>query len=167
MFSRLFLLFAMVPLAELWLLMELAKRTNWLTTIAVVLTTGLVGISLVRWQGINTWREIQRQLASGKSPSRSIVSGVLILVAGALLLTPGLITDTLGFLLLIPPVRYAVAVYLQSRFVTSVSSKFRSSVWVNSQTPDFTNDDDAGLDPSQRPSVRVVEPDRPAINDGE
>ena len=167
MFSRLFLLFALVPLAELWLLMELAKRTNWWTTIGVVLSTGVLGISLVRWQGVNTWREIQRQLASGKSPSRSIVSGVLILVAGALLLTPGLLTDTLGFLLLIPPVRYAVAVYLQARFVTSVSTKFRSSVWVNSQTPHFTTDEDAGLDPSQRPSVRVVEPDRPAINDGE
>ena len=165
MFSRLFLLFALVPLAELWLLMELAKRTNWWTTIGVVLSTGVLGISIVRWQGVNTWREIQRQLASGKSPSRSIVSGVLILVAGALLLTPGLLTDTLGFLLLIPPVRYAVAIYLQSRIVTSVSTKFRSSVWVNSQTPDFATDEDSGLDPSQRPSVRVVEPDRPAIND--
>ncbi|MCA9010037.1 MAG: FxsA family protein [Planctomycetaceae bacterium] len=165
MFSRLFLLFALVPLAELWLLMELAKRTNWLTTIAVVLTTGLVGISLVRWQGINTWREIQRQLASGKSPSRTIVSGVLILIAGALLLTPGLLTDTLGFLLLIPPVRYAAAMYLQSRFVTSVSTKFRSSVWVNSPMADFTMHEDSELDPTQRPSVRVVEPDRPAIGD--
>lgn len=165
MFSRLFLLFALVPLAELWLLMELAKRTNWLTTIGVVLTTGLVGISLVRWQGINTWREIQRQLASGKSPSRSIVSGVLILVAGALLLTPGLLTDTLGFLLLIPPVRYAAAMYLQSRFVTSVSTKFRSSVWVNTPAADFAIHEDSELDSTQRPSVRVVEPDRPAIGD--
>lgn len=164
MLSRLILLLALVPLAELWLLIELAQHTSWLTTIAVVLSTGVIGISLVRWQGINTWKAIQRELASGKSPSRSIVSGVLILVSGALLLTPGLLTDTVGFLLLIPPVRNAVAIYLRNRCVTGVSGKFRSSFWVNSAAYDFRSAEDTASNGSERPHVWVVERDPTGID---
>ncbi len=164
MLSRLILLLALVPLAELWLLMELAQHTSWLTTIAVVLSTGVVGIGLVRWQGINTWKAIQRQLASGQSPSKAIVSGVLILVSGALLLAPGLLTDTVGFLLLIPPVRDAVAIYLQNRCVTGASTKFHSSIWVNSASYDFRSPEDRPSNGSERPHVRVVEPDPPRID---
>ena len=159
--SRLFLLLAMVPLVEIWLLMELADKTSWLTTIAVVLSTGAIGIGLVRWQGIKTIRDIQRQLAAGQSPSRPIVSGVLILVAAAMLLTPGLLTDTAGFLLLIPAVRYALATYLQRRFVASVSAKFRSAVWVQSGSSFHA---ETPFNETERPSVRVVEPDPDRID---
>jgi len=164
MFSRLLLLFALVPLLELWLLTELAERTSWLTTIAVVLSTGVIGISLVRWQGITTWKEIQRQLASGQSPTRTIVSGVLILVAGALLLTPGLLTDTAGFLLLIPVVRRTAVTFLQKTFASSVSTKFRSSVWVSSASfgSDFRKD--SPIHESERPHVEVIEPNYPRID---
>ncbi|MDA1231884.1 MAG: FxsA family protein [Planctomycetota bacterium] len=165
MLSRLFLLLALVPLAELWLLMELAQQTSWLTTIVVVLSTGVIGISLVRWQGIKTLKDIQRQLAAGESPSQTIVSAVLILVAGALLLTPGLLTDTVGFLLLIPSFRFATAAYLQRRFMTSISTKFRSSVWVQSGSFGSGFADDAQSNASERPSVRVVEPDPPRIEE--
>lgn len=164
MLSRLFLLLALVPLAEIWLLMELAEKTNWLTTIAVVLSTGVVGISLVRWQGVKTIQDIQRQLAAGQSPSKTIVSGVLILVAGAMLLTPGLLTDTAGFLLLIPAVRYAVAIFLQRRFVSGVSAKFRSSVWVQSGSSGSGFHEETSFEETERPSVRVVEPDVPKID---
>lgn len=165
MFSRLFLLMALVPLAEIWLLMELAERTSWPVTIMVVLSTGVIGISLVRWQGINTIRDIQQQLAAGQSPSKTIVSGVLILLAGALLLTPGLLTDTAGFLLLIPAIRSAFATYLQRRFVTSVSAKFHSSVWVQSGSAGSGFNAETPFDKTQRPSVTVVEPDTPKIED--
>ena len=164
MLSRLFLLLALVPLAEIWLLMELAEKTSWTTTIAIVLSTGVIGISLVRWQGIKTIQEIQRQLAAGQSPSKAIVSGVLILMAGAMLLTPGLLTDTTGFLLLIPAVRYAVATYLQRRFVSGVSAKFRSSVWVQSGSFGSSSHEETSFDETERPSVRVVEPDAPRID---
>ena len=164
MLSRLILLLALVPLAELWLLMQLAQHTSWSTTIVIVLSTGVVGISLVRWQGINTWKAILRQLASGQSPSRTIVSGVLILVSGALLLTPGLLTDTVGFLLLIPPVRGTVAIYLQNRCVAGVSTKFRTSIWVNSASSGFRSAEDTPSNESERPHVRVVEPDQRGID---
>ncbi len=149
---------------ELWLLMELSRHTSLLTTIAVVLFTGIVGIGLVRWQGLITLNDIQRQLASGQSPSRSIVSGVLILVAGALLLTPGLLTDTVGFLLLIPFVRSAAVTYLQQRLVSSVSTRWKSSVRVYSASSDSMSAEDAQLNESERPHVRVVEPDQPGID---
>lgn len=164
MLSRLFLLLAVVPLAEIWLLMLLAEKTSWGTTIVVVLSTGVIGISLVRWQGIKTIQEIQRQLAAGQSPSKTIVSGVLILVSGAMLLTPGLLTDTAGFLLLIPAVRYAVATYLQRRFVNGISARFRSSVWVQSASARSGFDPESGFSDTERPSVRVVEPDVPKID---
>ena len=164
MLSRLFLLLALVPLAEIWLLMKLAEETSWMTTIAVVLSTGVIGISLVRWQGIKTIQEIQRQLAAGQSPSKTIVSGVLILMAGAMLLTPGLLTDTTGFVLLIPAVRYAVATYLQRRFVSGISAKFRSSVWVQSGASESSFHPDAAFKENERPSVVVVEPDVPKID---
>ena len=162
--SRLFLLLAMVPLAEIWLLMLLAEKTNWLTTIAVVLSTGAMGIGLVRWQGIKTIQEIQRQLAAGQSPSKTIVSGVLILVAGAMLLTPGLLTDTAGFLLLIPAVRSAFASYLQRRFVSRMSAKFRSSVWVQSGSAGPGFHAETPCTESERPSVVVVEPNVPKLD---
>lgn len=161
---RLFLLLALVPLAEIWLIMKLAENTSWLTTIAVVLLTGAIGIGLVRWQGMKTIREIQRQVAAGQSPSKTIVSGVLVLLAGAMLLTPGLLTDTAGFLLLIPPVRYAFATYLQRRFVSGISAKFRSSVWMQSGSAGFGFDAKTPFNENERPSVVVVEPDVPKID---
>ena len=131
MLGRFLLLIVFVPLIELGLLLELTERTSLWTTIAVVLTTGIVGMSLVRWQGIRAWREIQTELASGRSPSRSIISGVMILIAGALLLTPGLLTDTVGFSLLIPPVRSAIAAFIQRHAISSMAAHVRTSFWVS------------------------------------
>lgn len=163
--GRFLLLIVFVPLIELGLLLELTKLTSLWVTIAVVLTTATVGMNLVRWQGINTWKEIQRQLAAGQSPSRSIVSGVLILVAGAMLLAPGLLTDTVGFLLLIPAVRSVITTRLQKRFVTNAAAHFRSSVWVNSATPEPMSQSDDEVNGPSRPYVRVVDPHEPRIDD--
>jgi UPF0716 protein FxsA len=73
---RLFLLFAIVPLLELWLLYQITLRTSLLWTISLVLFTGMLGTALVRWQGLKAWSQIQTQLASGQSPSQAIVSGI-------------------------------------------------------------------------------------------
>jgi hypothetical protein len=83
-FLRFLLLLAIIPLAELWLLIELTKRTSLGWTIALVLFTGMLGMSLVRWQGMIALRKIQQQVVSGQSPSLSIISGVLILLAGSI-----------------------------------------------------------------------------------
>jgi UPF0716 protein FxsA len=108
MFIRLLLLFTVVPIVELWLLIQLGRYVGLAATIGIVLLTGIIGASLARWQGLATLRRVQADMAEGRAPTGSLVDGLLILVAGAVLLTPGLITDAIGFLLLIPPTRAAV-----------------------------------------------------------
>jgi len=101
----LFALFVVLPLVELVLLLQIGQAIDWPATIGLVLVTGLVGSALARWQGTKALREIQTQLASGQLPGKALFDGALILVAGAVLITPGVITDAFGFLLLLPPVR--------------------------------------------------------------
>jgi len=105
----LFALFVILPLVELVLLLQIGQAIDWPATIGLVLVTGLVGSALARWQGTKALREIQTQLASGKLPGRALFDGALILVAGAVLITPGVITDAFGFALLLPPVRGLLA----------------------------------------------------------
>ncbi len=161
MFARLLLLFAIIPLLELWLLIELTKLTSLWWTIALVMTTGMLGMTLVRWQGLQALRQIQQATSTGQSPSRAIVSGVLVLVAGALLLTPGILTDTAGFLLCIPAIRNAVAGWLQKRLMMRVVQGVKGSTWVSSFSASFTSSppgpasDDMS---NERPSVRVIDP---------
>ncbi len=125
MFFRLLLLFTVVPLAELWLLIRIGSRTSATFTIGLVLVTGIVGASLARRQGLQTWQRLQQELAAGKVPSDTLQDGLMILIAGAVLITPGIITDLLGFALLVPPFRAlmkrGVAAWLKSHAVVQVT----------------------------------------------
>jgi UPF0716 protein FxsA len=102
---RLLLLFTTVPLVELALLLWVGARIGVLPTVALILVTGVAGASLARLQGLATWRRFQAALAAGRLPGSELLEGLIILVAGALLLTPGILTDAAGFLLLVPPAR--------------------------------------------------------------
>ena len=105
MLLRLLLLFTLVPLAELALLLWIGGRIGLLATVTLILVTGALGAALARRQGLATWRRFQEALAAGRLPGRELLEGLLILVAAALLLTPGVLTDAAGFLLLVPPAR--------------------------------------------------------------
>lgn len=105
MLARLALLFVTVPLAELALLVWVGRRMGLLPTVALVVVTGIAGAALARWQGLATLARFRAALDAGRLPHAELVEGMLILVAGAVLLTPGLLTDVGGFLLLVPPVR--------------------------------------------------------------
>lgn len=105
MLLRLLLLFIVLPFVELWLLLEISHATTPLFTIAMVIGTGIAGTALARQQGWQTWNRIQQQLSSGRAPAGELLDGLMILIAGLLLVTPGVLTDAFGFLLLIPPVR--------------------------------------------------------------
>ncbi len=105
MFAKLFLLFLLLPLAELFLLIKIGAQIGFLTTVACVILTALLGAALARRQGFQVLQEFQTQLNQGSIPGLAIAEGVLILLAGAVLMTPGFITDTMGFLLLAPPIR--------------------------------------------------------------
>jgi UPF0716 protein FxsA len=101
-FLRLLILFTVLPLVELGLLLYLADLTNWQLTLGLVIVTGVIGTVLARREGFRTWRVIQQELAAGHLPGASLVDAMMIFVAGALLLTPGILTDAFGFTLLIP-----------------------------------------------------------------
>jgi UPF0716 protein FxsA len=112
----LLLLFIVVPFVELALLLKLAELTGWWHTLLLVIATGVVGTWLARSQGLRTYRKIQQSLAAGQMPADSLLDAAMIFVAGALLLTPGILTDLLGFSLLFPPTRKLYRGWLVKRF---------------------------------------------------
>jgi UPF0716 protein FxsA len=104
----LFLLFTVVPLVELWLLVLLGQWTHAWVPILLILVDAALGAALIRWQGIRVVRRIQDDLAAGRMPGDALIDGALFLVAAALLIAPGMLTDCVGFALLIPPLRNLV-----------------------------------------------------------
>jgi UPF0716 protein FxsA len=116
MFLRLLLLFTVVPLVELFLLVKLGTVVGVGPTIALVIFTGVLGAWLARQQGLVVLRRLRAELEAGRLPAGALIDGLLILVAGAVLLTPGLLTDALGFVLLVPPSRAVVRRIVAARF---------------------------------------------------
>lgn len=116
MLLRLMLLFTVVPIIELALLIKLGQHIGVGYTIAVVLITGVAGAYLARTQGVSILRRIRWELEEGRVPGNQIVDGLCVLIGGAMLLTPGLITDLTGFMLVIPVTRIAIREWLKSRF---------------------------------------------------
>lgn len=113
MFFRLFLLFTLIPLLELYLLITVGGYLGVGVTILVVLGTGMAGAYLARLEGWRTWHKIQSELQNGAAPASELIDGVLILAAGLLLITPGILTDVVGFSLLLPPTRAVLKVVIR------------------------------------------------------
>jgi UPF0716 protein FxsA len=112
----LFVMFILVPLAELIIIFKTAGVFGWLDTIAVLVLISVAGAWLVRRAGLKALIRTQRELAQGKLPTNPIIDGLIVLVAGALMLTPGFLTDAVGLLLLLPPVRIGVRSLLVRRY---------------------------------------------------
>lgn len=152
MLGRVILFFVLVPLIELALLSQMLEHASLLPTIALVLITGVVGASLAKQQGLQVWKSIHQQMAQGQTPSREIVSGVMILLAGAFLITPGILTDACGFMLLIPRLRIRLGLFLMGWFKAKTLSKFQTTTaWPGRDIP-------VAEDDGVQPTVRVVEP---------
>ena len=111
----LMLAFVIMPLVELAVLFKVHSAVGLGYTLAIVVLTGVTGAFLARLQGLLVLRQIQLDLAEGRMPAPRMMDGVMILIAGVLLITPGLITDAAGFALLLPPVRSAIRAWLRSR----------------------------------------------------
>lgn len=105
------LLFTAVPIVEMYLLITVGGYIGPLPTILCVMLTAVIGVTLLRWQGIATLQRGMGRVGQGQLPGQEIAEGMMLAVAGALLLTPGFVTDTIGFLLLVPPVRVWLANY--------------------------------------------------------
>ena len=98
-------LFVFVPIVELAVIIQVGQAIGVIETLLLMVAVSVVGAWLVKREGIGVWRRAQRQLDTGVVPGRELVDGMLIMLAGALLLTPGFVSDCLGVLLLLPPVR--------------------------------------------------------------
>lgn len=102
MLGRLILLFLLTPAVELALLIQVDRLIGFWPTIGLIVVTGIVGSHLARREGLSTWRRLNNRLRAGDLPGTELADGVIILVSGALLITPGILTDVIGFLGLIP-----------------------------------------------------------------
>ncbi|MDC1288290.1 FxsA family protein [Gammaproteobacteria bacterium] len=121
MFPLIVLFFLAVPIVEIYLLIQVGQVIGAGWTILLVVLTAVIGVWLLRIQGLSTLTRAQRRLQENELPAREILEGMALVVAGAFLLTPGFFTDTLGFLLLFPPTRIWLASLVASRMVVSAS----------------------------------------------
>ena len=116
MFGKLFLLFAVVPVAEIYVLVSVGEIIGVLPTIALVLLTALAGAHLARMQGLSVMLRIRENLAQGFMPAEELLDGLLIFLAGMVLLAPGFLTDIAGLLILLPTTRNMFKRWLRKKF---------------------------------------------------
>ena len=113
MLLKLFLAFTIIPIIEIYLLIEIGSMFGALTAVSLVILTGFLGAFLARMQGLQTLYRIQESLREGRMPSGELLDALLIVIAGLVLLTPGFLTDSVGFLLLIPATRNSIKYWLR------------------------------------------------------
>jgi len=129
-FSKLVLALTVVPIVELFILVKLAGAINWLPTILLVIVTGVSGAYLAKQQGKEILNKIQIELSSGNMPGDTLLNGLSVLVGGVLLLTPGILTDITGFLLIIPISRIVFIKFLKSKFNGMINTGNSNFVYI-------------------------------------
>lgn len=115
MLGKLILLFTVIPVLELYILIQIGSRIGAFTTIMLVLVTGVTGAFLAKLQGLRVWLTIQNEMAEHRLPGDHLIDAVLILAAGVTLITPGLLTDIAGFLILIPATRAPIRNFVKAK----------------------------------------------------
>jgi UPF0716 protein FxsA len=121
MFARILVLLLVSPIVELALLIWLGNQIGFWPTIAIIVITALAGSILLKQQGLAVWSTLKRRLRRGEMPGEQIVDGVIILVTGALLVTPGVLTDVVGFAGLIPVTRAPIRRFIMGKFSKSLT----------------------------------------------
>ena len=119
MFPLIAVSFLLVPIIEIYLFLQVGERIGIGWTLLLVVLTAVIGVWLLRIQGLSTLTRAQRRMQDNELPARELLEGVALVVAGAFLLTPGFATDTFGFLLLFPPTRIWLVKSIASRMVVS------------------------------------------------
>ncbi|MFQ5629474.1 MAG: FxsA family protein [bacterium] len=130
MLPKLILLFIGLPLLELAILVKLGEMLGFWPTIGLVVVTGFLGAYLARLQGFWIFGRIQSELAAGRMPASELVDGLLILIGGIVLLTPGLLTDLFGFTLLVPWARTQIKAWLMAKF-TNITKTGQGGVFIH------------------------------------
>ncbi len=108
-------LFILIPLLEIFLMIKVGAHIGAFNTILLIIFTAVIGVALLRMQGLSTMQRFQHQMQQGELPAVTLLEAMMLFFAGALLLTPGFFTDAIGFVLLIPPVRKAIALWIIER----------------------------------------------------
>ncbi|MEE9310668.1 MAG: FxsA family protein [Cocleimonas sp.] len=139
-------LFLVIPILEIYFLIKVSDIIDIFPTIILVILTAVIGAGLLRQQGISTLARLQQNMGQGKLPAQELIEGVLLAVGGALLMTPGFITDTIGFLCLIPFTRKLIAKNIMKR------SADKMKAGVNAQMGGFTYESNTDRTP-QDPNV--------------
>ena len=122
MIPRLLILFILIPLVELFLLVAVASRIQLPATILLVVLTGAWGWYLAKSQGLSILAKIQSEMAAGRVPTAELVDGLLVLIGGIVLLTPGLLTDLVGFALMVPGIRAILRERVKARFASQIGN---------------------------------------------
>ncbi len=151
--GRLLFLFVVVPAVELALLIEIGSRIGTGETLLIIVATGILGASMARRQGLGVLQRLQQETQEGRLPADPMIDGAFLLVAGALLVTPGVLTDLVGFLCLVPAFRRAVRGLLRRRFEQAVQDGR-----IQMHTPDFSP-----YEVREEKEVRSVSPDEPRL----
>ncbi len=126
-FQTLFLIVLIIPFAEIYLLLQVGGVIGAFPTILLVMFTAVLGAWLLKQQGFATFQRFQENLAKGEIPAYEMVEGPIILVGGALLLTPGFITDVIGFACLIPQLRRKIAQYVLENYLVQAGGHFQQT----------------------------------------
>jgi len=121
--AKLFLLFLFVPLVEIYFLIQVGDVIGAGFTIFMVVLTALIGAALVRYQGFTTLARAQQEMLNNRMPAMEVIEGALLLLAGAMLLIPGFVTDALGFLILVPPLRQVLVKRFLSKRVMPANGR--------------------------------------------
>jgi len=122
-FGILLSMFILIPILEFTLLIEIGRRLGTINTLLLIFGTGILGAYLARLEGFRILYRIQRDISSGTIPSEQILDGVLVLIAGLVLITPGLLTDIAGLLLLFPPTRYPIKRFIWNFILRRVRNR--------------------------------------------
>jgi len=120
MLGRLIILFITIPLVEIILLIWVSTRTHWSSTLMLVILTGAWGAYLAKSQGYSILAKIQAETAAGRVPTAELIDGLLVLIGGIVLLTPGLLTDLAGFCLMVPGFRAIIRERVKKKFAAQV-----------------------------------------------
>ena len=112
----LLVLLLLVPVVELYVIVQVSHALGVVETLGLLLAISVLGAWLVKHQGLSVWRRLNASINAGRMPTSELIDGFLVLLAGALLLTPGFVTDAIGLLLLVPPIRALVRLTAKRRF---------------------------------------------------
>ncbi len=136
-FPLLVALFIGVPLIEIYLFIQVGGLIGALPTVLLVIVTALLGVSLLRAQGFSTMAKFQKEVATGQLPASTMLEGVALIFGGALLLTPGFMTDVIGFLCLIPFTRQTIISWAIRNMTVTSSGFYRSTQRTSSNDPNI------------------------------